>query len=293
METEKAVQLTEHNLVLEQRDNEVQRSYRILAATAEASNILLTGKNFDEAVNKALKIIGQTIDVDRVLAIEDWHNTLEPLIPYWRILYEWNSSRVCVIQNIEDTNSKTSGFMRCVYEWNSKFASPQIHDPEFKEFSNDGLEEWFDKVKNGSEDYVGGTIDEVPQAYINAFIKLEIQSTYNVSIFVGARFWGIIGIDFCREARRLTPAEIAVFKTAASCVGSAIYRQQIQQEKEQAELAILEERNRMAREIHDTLAQAFTGISLQLEAAKSNLTTTESDAVRERYFKCKEKIEWI
>jgi PAS domain S-box-containing protein len=35
-----------------------------------------------------------------------------------------------------------------------------------------------------------------------------------------------------------------------------------------SELAVLEERNRMAREIHDTLAQGFTGIILQLEAAE-------------------------
>jgi two-component system, NarL family, sensor kinase len=41
----------------------------------------------------------------------------------------------------------------------------------------------------------------------------------------------------------------------------------------QAEAAsILEERNRMAREIHDTLAQAFTGILAQVGAAKQVLT---------------------
>jgi signal transduction histidine kinase len=40
---------------------------------------------------------------------------------------------------------------------------------------------------------------------------------------------------------------------------------QLQQARE---LAVLGERNRMAREIHDTLAQAFTGIILQLEAAE-------------------------
>jgi signal transduction histidine kinase len=40
---------------------------------------------------------------------------------------------------------------------------------------------------------------------------------------------------------------------------------QIQQARE---LAVLGERNRMAREIHDTLAQGFTGIILQLEAAE-------------------------
>ena len=38
-------------------------------------------------------------------------------------------------------------------------------------------------------------------------------------------------------------------------------------EEQGRDLAVLEERNRMAREIHDTLAQGFTGIILQLEAA--------------------------
>ena len=37
------------------------------------------------------------------------------------------------------------------------------------------------------------------------------------------------------------------------------------------ELAVVEERNRMAREIHDTLAQGFTGIVLQLEAAEQEM----------------------
>ena len=37
---------------------------------------------------------------------------------------------------------------------------------------------------------------------------------------------------------------------------------------QELELATLEERNRMAREIHDTLAQGFTGIVIQMEAAE-------------------------
>ncbi len=36
----------------------------------------------------------------------------------------------------------------------------------------------------------------------------------------------------------------------------------------QRQAAVLEERNRMARDIHDTLAQGFTGVIVQLEAAK-------------------------
>lgn len=43
------------------------------------------------------------------------------------------------------------------------------------------------------------------------------------------------------------------------------------------ELAVLEERNRMAKEIHDTLAQGFTGIVLQLEAAEQALEESPSE----------------
>ena len=42
---------------------------------------------------------------------------------------------------------------------------------------------------------------------------------------------------------------------------------------------ILEERNRMAREIHDTLAQAFTGIIIHLGAAERAMTTSPEQAI--------------
>jgi PAS domain S-box-containing protein len=46
--------------------------------------------------------------------------------------------------------------------------------------------------------------------------------------------------------------------------------------KQLEEASVLEERNRMAREIHDTLAQAFTGILIQLEAV-SRMSTALSE----------------
>ena len=44
------------------------------------------------------------------------------------------------------------------------------------------------------------------------------------------------------------------------------------------DLAVLGERNRMAREIHDTLAQGFTGIVLQLEAGEQALEESPTEA---------------
>jgi PAS domain S-box-containing protein len=52
-------------------------------------------------------------------------------------------------------------------------------------------------------------------------------------------------------------------------------------------LAVVEERNRLAREIHDTLAQGFTGIILQLQVAES-LLEGEEPAARERLTRAQE-----
>ena len=48
------------------------------------------------------------------------------------------------------------------------------------------------------------------------------------------------------------------------------------------ELSIIEERNRLAREIHDTLAQGLAAITLQLETAEA-LMDTDADAGRVRH----------
>jgi len=53
----------------------------------------------------------------------------------------------------------------------------------------------------------------------------------------------------------------------------------------QRKAAVLEERNRMARDIHDTLAQGFTGVIFQLEAAKNasvNGAPSEADEHMQR-----------
>ena len=53
-------------------------------------------------------------------------------------------------------------------------------------------------------------------------------------------------------------------------------RRLIEQERQ---AGILEERNRIAREIHDTLAQGLTGIAIQMEAAEDALNTSPEQAL--------------
>ncbi|MGC8669185.1 MAG: histidine kinase [Chthonomonadales bacterium] len=60
------------------------------------------------------------------------------------------------------------------------------------------------------------------------------------------------------------PEELLWMQTLAQQAALAVHLAALAEQSRRA--AILEERNRMAREIHDTLAQGFTGILMQLEA---------------------------
>jgi signal transduction histidine kinase len=58
-------------------------------------------------------------------------------------------------------------------------------------------------------------------------------------------------------------------------LGWAVYRWRVRQVEERFQ-AVLQERNRIAREIHDTLAQGFTGVSVQLELVSRLMPSSEA-----------------
>jgi len=86
-----------------------------------------------------------------------------------------------------------------------------------------------------------------------------------IPTLVGGHVKGFIGIR--HEARPpYRPEEIELAQALAHQAMLAIQLNQFAEQNRQA--AVLEERNRMARDIHDTLAQGFTGVIVQLEAAE-------------------------
>jgi signal transduction histidine kinase len=90
-----------------------------------------------------------------------------------------------------------------------------------------------------------------------------------VPILVGGQVRGIIGMRHGDRAR-YRPEEIELAQALAHQVMLAI---QLNEFAEQAQrTAVLDERNRMARDIHDTLAQGFTGVIVQLEAAEDAIS---------------------
>jgi PAS domain S-box-containing protein len=86
-----------------------------------------------------------------------------------------------------------------------------------------------------------------------------------VPLLVGGNVRGFVGIRHI-DVARYRPEEIELTQALAHQVMLALQLNEFAEQGQRA--AVFEERNRMARDIHDTLAQGFTGVIVQLEAAE-------------------------
>src|SRR5438552_2714954 len=86
-----------------------------------------------------------------------------------------------------------------------------------------------------------------------------------VPMLVRGHVRGFVGIRHSDRAA-YRPEEIELTQALAHQVMLAVQLNELADQGQRA--AVFEERNRMARDIHDTLAQGFTGVIVQLEAAE-------------------------
>ena len=105
-----------------------------------------------------------------------------------------------------------------------------------------------------------------------AYLAVPIRSADHVV--------GVIGIEQ-NEVDAFDETDQFTVQTLAHCLGVAIDNARLFEQA--GDIAVLEERNRMAREIHDTLAQGFTGIVLQLEAAEQAMEDGAEQPVVSRH----------
>src|SRR5205809_1368816 len=97
-----------------------------------------------------------------------------------------------------------------------------------------------------------------------------------VPILVSGQVRGYIGIRHI-DRGSYRPEEIELTQALAHQVMLALQLNEFAEQSQRA--AVFEERNRMARDIHDTLAQGFTGVIVQLEAAEDAIACgSRSDA---------------
>jgi two-component system NarL family sensor kinase len=131
----------------------------------------------------------------------------------------------------------------------------------------------------------------------------DLDGAANVNVLTCSRLWGLVGGTeglryhasiplYARgkqlgvlnlastDWRELTPDDLRLLYIVGDLLSIAIERARLYAHS--AEFGAAEERNRLAREIHDTLAQGLTGIALKLETADA-LLEAGADAEKLRH----------
>ncbi|MEL6813813.1 MAG: GAF domain-containing protein [Cyanobacteria bacterium J06598_3] len=226
----RAVELEAANAVLTRRD-------RWLETTAAAANQLLSNDNVESSVKAALQTIGENLECDRVVVLQ---YITQP-----------------------DAPAHVLGFMRLLYEWGATGIKPQGDYTGFYNIPSDGIEHWFRQLIAG--EWVGGLTQEASEPFRSIQQALDVKTGYAMPVMVEGVLWGAVCIDYCREVEPLEAAEIAVFRTAATCVASAIYQAQVR-------------RDQAAQERAKLLSSVAEAANLLLRSA--DYTTVLSDVVQ-------------
>lgn len=110
-------------------------------------------------------------------------------------------------------------------------------------------------IENEADLFWRGSIEYLKQRGMHSVIVFPLLA--------GQKVLGTMGLAF-NESNPVSERQTELINALAHQAALAIQLTKLAEEAKQA--AMLAERNRIAREIHDTLAQSFTGIILQLEA---------------------------
>jgi len=144
---------------------------------------------------------------------------------------------------------------------------PIMHDPSFWK-QNSAIQELL---------FTGGPVicedvetdPRVTGAWRDYLKRRGAKRFLAVPLLIGGQVRGFIGVRHSDRAA-YRPEEIELTQALAHQVMLALQLNDFAEQGQRA--AVFEERNRMARDIHDTLAQGFTGVIVQLEAAEDAIS---------------------
>jgi PAS domain S-box-containing protein len=163
--------------------------------------------------------------------------------------------------------------------------------PVWTEFFRTGRQCVYGRIQNGPpwsevaihpdgpwHDWRAGMVDNpiVPQM-IKDIAASGIVATLNVPMSVAGKVAGLFVLCF-KQHRRFRPDEIELTRAMANQAMLAAKLMRLSQANRES--AVVAERNRMARDLHDTLAQGFTGVIMQLEATKGAMVIADATSAR-------------
>ena len=167
----------------------------LLAGVAVATNILLTEKDLDSAIDQALELLGSTAKVDRTY----------------------------VVKNLEPRIDEHTAILR--YEWvreRAKRYNSNLYDSSICPV----MSNWYSRLSEGH--LIKGLARDFSESECRVLESQSIQSILAIPISIEGRFWGFIGFDDCHYERIWTSNDISILQAAAASIGGAIARKEVE-----------------------------------------------------------------
>lgn len=181
-------------------DDELHKQTRLLSGAAEAANLLLTSEDFNDAINGALRALGEASTVDRVYIFD---NTYTP---------------------------DGTPLMRQTFEWTNGQVSQEINNPMLQDAPYPS--ELYDSLSKGN---IFSVITRLASQELKDLLEpQDIITIMLVPIFVQDTYRGFIGFDDCQEERIWSKGEEAILRTMAGSIGGALQRKEYEAEMKAA-----------------------------------------------------------
>ncbi len=116
----------------------------------------------------------------------------------------------------------------------------------------------------------------MPDGHRSYLLGLGVKTILIISLTSGGQVNGRLTFRFTEE-RDFHPEELEIARALATQASLAIQLTRLAKTARQS--AVLEERNQLAGEIHDSLAQLFTGVSMQLGAAQAVIKAGDNNGL--------------
>jgi signal transduction histidine kinase len=207
------------------------------------------------ALNRVALTVSQSLVLDDVL-----NNTLDAVVQ----VVETDTAWVYLLAEGETTLR-----LRAHRGFSPRFAR-QVAEQEV----GIGVDGW---VAQTGEPLLIEDVNRAPPQPLLTSIGEGLRSFAAVPLRAKEDIVGTLGVA-TRGDRRFTDDEVNLLSAIGGQVGLAVENARLCRRSRQT--AILDERNRMAREIHDSLAQGLTGIIVQLEAMERLAQRRPGQAVK-------------
>jgi signal transduction histidine kinase len=124
-----------------------------------------------------------------------------------------------------------------------------------------------------------GHLADYPEGELRNLLEHEgLQTVISVPLIAQGRMVGAINLG-SRTLRSVMPEELLLLASIGQQIGIAVENARLYEQAQQ--LAIMKERNRLARDLHDSVTQALYGVTLYAEAGARQLLSGEADMVAE------------